>query len=673
MYNRPGSNVRKALLLIVLFFGALFVFGAANLLTVHAQTDGNPYYKSRVFKSNGQEITQSIISGPPHPVPGVMVQPAAVQLPLPGQYSAIHSLVVPAYNWVFGCSSVSGSMIAAYYDRNGYPAMYTGPTNGGVMPLDNSAWGTWSDGTDTYPNIPLAASHMGVDGRATKGSIDDYWILYGSAAADPFITGSWTQHTPGTAIGDYMKTSQSTFGNTDGSSSFFNYTTSGSQLTCAAMETMSDGAGHTISYSDATYGRKLFYQARGYTVTTCYSQNTDRVAGGFTLAQFKAEINAGRPVMINLAGHTIVGVGYDDTSTTIYVNDTWDYSSHAMTWNGTYSAQNLQMLSVSIVNLAPVVVGGHKVYIPLVNKAVPLPGAFNKSLPANGATAQPLSPTLTWTASTDAASYQYCVDTTANNSCDGNNWQLASGTSATVAPLTANTTYYWQVMARNAGGLTDAAGGWWSFTTGSGAVVGCGLVNCDFELGSGHGWNEYSYQGWYPVVLPASALSAVSVTPRSGNYAAWLGGADDEITYISQQVTISANAPYLVYHQWIGSNESTCTYDIGGVLINHVVVDYYGLCGSTNTGGWATHSVNLSAYVGQSVLLEIRVETDSSVNSNMFVDDVALSNSPSAPAQNADGAKLFTAGANVSKSTVLHTSGRSRGAELTRYFIAAIK
>ena len=103
-------------------------------------------------------------------------------------------------------------MIAAYYDRGTYPNMYAGPTNGGVMPLTDTSWPTWSDGYETYPNNPLIASHIGVDGRgAIRGSIDDYWVQYDSAANDPYITGGWPQHTWGTAIGDYMKTSQSAY------------------------------------------------------------------------------------------------------------------------------------------------------------------------------------------------------------------------------------------------------------------------------------------------------------------------------------------------------------------------------------------------------------------------------------------------------------------------------
>ena len=307
----------------------------------------NEYFSTQTITySDGTMLSRDMINGPPKPPPGYGPERAAVALPESDRTMAVRTMTVPAFNWVFGCSAVSGAMIAGYYDRNGFPNMYTGPTNGGVMPLDNSSWPTWSDGHTTYPNLPLAASHNGVDGRVTRGSIDDYWIQYGSGANDPYLTGSWTQHAWGEAIGDYMKTGQSAYGNTDGSTSFYNYTSSAAQLTCGAME------GYGISTLDGTYGRKLFYEARGYTVTDCYNQKTDNtVAGGFSFAQYKAEIFAGRPVMLNLNGHTIVGVGYDDVGNTVYIHDTWDYNNHTMTWGGTYSG--MQLLSVSIVNPEP--------------------------------------------------------------------------------------------------------------------------------------------------------------------------------------------------------------------------------------------------------------------------------------------------------------------------------
>ncbi len=304
-----------------------------------------PYFTVESYAlADGTSLERMIISGPPQPPAGFEAE-AARAAELAGDVL----LPVPAYNWVFGCSAVSASMIAAYWDRNGLPNMYTGPTNGGVMPMDNNAattgWATWSDGSSTYPSNPLTASRLGVDGRTTRGSIDDYWVSYGGSASDPYITGGWAQHAWGTAVGDYMWTSQSSFGNTDGATSFWGYG-SNAKLTCATME--------SGNYDDGTIGRKHFYEERGYTIASgeCYNQATDnRVSGGFSFAQYKAKIDAGYPVFLNLAGHSIVGVGYNAGTTppTVILNDTWNWGSgtHSMPWGGSYSNMALQSVSIA--------------------------------------------------------------------------------------------------------------------------------------------------------------------------------------------------------------------------------------------------------------------------------------------------------------------------------------
>jgi bacillopeptidase F (M6 metalloprotease family) len=71
----------------------------------------------------------------------------------------------------------------------------------------------------------------------------------------------------------------------------------------------------------------------------------------------------------------------------------------------------------------------------------------------------------------------------------------------------------------------------------------------------------------------------------------------------------------------------TIIYDLGRVLINGTTVDHYDLCFSTDTGGWVKHTVDLSAYAGQSVTLRIQAATDSSSPSNLFVDDVSFQSS----------------------------------------------
>ncbi len=311
----------------------------SNVLTIQS----SEYFTlNQITLKNGELLQEEVIHGPPTPPVGYELERQSASLPIPNTAAGINTLTVPGYNWVFGCSAVSGAMIAAFHDRNGYPNIYTGSTNEGIMPLNNSSWPTWSDGDNTYPSCPLIASKNGVDGRTSKGSIDDYWIKYNSNAADPYITNGRTQHTWGDAIGDYMKTGQSAYSNPDGSTSFWGYTASASKLTCATMS--------ANNLPDGTLGRKAFYEAKGYTVTDCYNQSTDnQYPGGFSFVNYKSEIDAGNPVMLNLAGHTVVGVGYDDSTQTVYLHDTWDYTDHQMTWGTSYAGMTLQ--SVSIVHL----------------------------------------------------------------------------------------------------------------------------------------------------------------------------------------------------------------------------------------------------------------------------------------------------------------------------------
>lgn len=272
----------------------------------------------------------------------------------------------PSYNWVFGCSAVSASMIAGYYDNAGYPNMYTGPTNRGIIPLTDTQWPKWMDSTNhEYVNNPLVASHRGLDGRTSKGTIDDYWVSYLSASDDPYITGGWLEHTYET-VGDYMYTSQSKHRLRDGATRFITWVGTPEPYTCADMDEYDD--------KDGTRGLRNFYQSRGYTVTKCYNQKIDsQIAGGFSLAQFKAEINAGRPVLIHLQGHTIAGFGYDGS--TIYFRNTWNSDPtvlFSMPWGGSWG--QMPMISVSIVQLTPPPPLAPKSFIPLI---------FSPQIPSN--------------------------------------------------------------------------------------------------------------------------------------------------------------------------------------------------------------------------------------------------------------------------------------------------
>jgi hypothetical protein len=161
----------------------------------------------------------------------------------------------------------------------------------------------------------------------------------------------------GDCTGDFMRTNQwvNPAGgfNTDGGTVFW-FACNGAQATAVIIE------GWGVDQYDGGYGLKRFYESRGYTVDTMYNQyilGYKSPTQGFTYDQYKAEINAGRPVMIHLEGHTVVGVGYGDTTTDLmYIHDTWDYTDHSMTWGGTYSGMQHQGVTiVQLQSLPPVI------------------------------------------------------------------------------------------------------------------------------------------------------------------------------------------------------------------------------------------------------------------------------------------------------------------------------
>jgi bacillopeptidase F (M6 metalloprotease family) len=102
-----------------------------------------------------------------------------------------------------------------------------------------------------------------------------------------------------------------------------------------------------------------------------------------------------------------------------------------------------------------------------------------------------------------------------------------------------------------------------------------------------------------------------------------MGGGFDDISTLTQQVTVPASGNTLSFYYVIGS-EDACGYDYAYVRINGTTVVQYELCSDNNTAGWVEGLINLSAYAGQSVSLQFYAQTDGSLNSNFFLDDVSF-------------------------------------------------
>jgi hypothetical protein len=179
------------------------------------------------------------------------------------------------------------------------------------------------------------------------------------------------------------------------------------------------------------------------------------------------------------------------------------------------------------------------------------------------------------------------------------------------------------------------------------------FINSDFEAGPGVGWSEHTKGAW-PIIVDNTALPA-GITPHGGARAARLGGGNEELAYLEQQLTLSAASPVLSYWHWIDSEDS-CGSDWARVLVNGRPVISYSLCIHTKTGGWVKKTVDLSGFIGHTVQLRLQVETDTLRPSFLYVDDVALEARGSVPYANTATATNTPTNTATPTNTPTHTA-----------------
>ncbi len=157
----------------------------------------------------------------------------------------------------------------------------------------------------------------------------------------------------------------------------------------------------------------------------------------------------------------------------------------------------------------------------------------------------------------------------------------------------------------------------------SGIVASSNIVaisNGDFEA-SANPWNIASNRSDKPVIASQSQLP-IGVKPYQGNNVVWLGGINNADTSIEQSLVVSNEAGILTLHTRIQSADTTCKQDFAYILINGITVQRIALCLATVTNDWSTRRIDLSAYAGQKVSLKIRVTTNASEMSQVFVDSL---------------------------------------------------
>lgn len=278
---------------------------------------------------------------------------------------------VPDYAWHAGCFGTATGNLMGYWDRHGLPDMYTGPTAGGIAPLN-------SFGANSGIQS-LWASQTGLDGRPPSklGHIDDYWQYFDGAtsfestAPDPYFVAARPEHAPD-CLGDFIGQSQRKFqdldgectGNIDGYA--FNFWDKSGE-----RRTNYQPAINGLPVRDIQSGLRAWSEYRGYAADV-FSQLSDfnstiPSGKGFTFEDLKAEINAGYPVLLflqdfanysrplpgldraNPSVHMMLAYGYieDGDSRAVRYRTSWasgDFSFNS--WDASKWEANLQMRGV---------------------------------------------------------------------------------------------------------------------------------------------------------------------------------------------------------------------------------------------------------------------------------------------------------------------------------------
>ncbi len=147
------------------------------------------------------------------------------------------------------------------------------------------------------------------------------------------------------------------------------------------------------------------------------------------------------------------------------------------------------------------------------------------------------------------------------------------------------------------------------------------IRNGGFEAQT-EGWAVSSLKG--SLVIMHDAYLPPDVLAYAGNYAAWLGGVNDEENGIAQTIAIPTPGAALKFRWRLQSAETDCHNDVLTISINNIVVDSIGLCRSKGTSDWPEYTRSLNGFAGQSVVMQLQVKTNGSLSSNLFVDEVRV-------------------------------------------------
>ena len=261
---------------------------------------------------------------------------------------------IPQAEYMYGCTPTAVAMLLGYYDLFGYRDRDFSNLIDGDVQLNERG----TDG-DAY-NMNAFDTTLG----RTIATEDYVWRFYERDGAETTpeqeLEYSFTENgnevdiSVWNCLADYLGTGQYWRGMSNRATRIA-YTTLEELSLTTRMATMT-GDGYTREVEEKflsfLYGLQLYVQSRGYSldyeVTGSYQVDVNH--GNFTFADYKAEIDAGRPVLVSITGHTMVGYGYNDETQEI-IFDNMYRSDCRMTWGGSYFYSGMERELVGITTI----------------------------------------------------------------------------------------------------------------------------------------------------------------------------------------------------------------------------------------------------------------------------------------------------------------------------------
>ena len=362
---------------------------ASSSVTIREQDGDKPTADPLVLEDDAQST-----SGP--------IPPFTLRLKEPQSPPAGEGIVldVPAYIWYHGCGPTAVGMVLGYWDSHGFDYLIPG------------------DATEQTEAVNQAISSSGNYYDYCK-PIDNYGE--GPSPRPDLSEAPIGDEHPDDSIADFMETSQSV---------------------------------HENYYGWSWYS-KVDDAFKGYVEFTTPEYTAMAVNlrwGAFTWEIYKAEIDAGRPVVLLVdsnedgwTDHFVTAIGYSEVNgeQMFACHDTWDIGVHWYEFKKVQSGQLYGIYGATLFNIT----------------------TFSKVSPQPASEGQLPYTRLQWSDIHGDGTFEYCVDTIDNDTCDSEWVNVGNDTQVMLSNLALGTTYYWTVRYSNRNGVTSSnEGEWWQFT-----------------------------------------------------------------------------------------------------------------------------------------------------------------------------------------------------------------